>query len=400
MNEVRIEKLDNYGRGICYINNKITFVNNALPEEVVNIKLTKENKKYNEAEVVKYIKTSPKRIKVSCPYFNICGGCNLSNLTYDDSLSFKKDKLENIVRKYGQIDTDIEIIPSNNTFYYRNKITLKVVESKYGYYESSTHNLVEIADCLLAEDAIRKFLKDIKYLNIKNGEVIIRSNFNNELIIWIKTEDKLNISIEHIKKNHKIVGVIINDKTIYGDSSFVEKINNLFFKVSYDSFFQINRDICSKLFNLIKDEISSNETLLDLYCGVGTLGINASDNTNKVYGIEIIKNAILNAITNATINNKQNMFYMLGDVGKCLSQIKDKVDVVIVDPPRAGLDNKTKNILLELKPKKIIYVSCDPMTFARDIKELNSSYKPTIIKGLDMFPFTHHIETFCVMEKK
>ena len=400
MDNIKIEKLDNQGRGICFIDNKITFVSNTLPNEIVNIKLTKQNKKYNEAIVTKYIKTSNSRVKPICPYYNDCGGCDLMHLSYKDTLTYKKEKLENILKKYSNIETNIEIIPSNNNLNYRNKITLKVINSKYGYYISNTHKLVEIDNCYLAEPAIQNFIKDINKLNVINGEVVIRTNYNSELIIIIKTEDDILPDIEYLKQNHKIVGIVSNDKTLIGDNHFIEIINHQLFNVSYDSFFQINRDICSKLFNLINNHIKENETILDLYCGVGTLGINASSKAKKAYGIEIVKNAVLNAISNSKINKRDNIYYMLGDVGKNLSKINDRIDTIIVDPPRAGLDNTTKKHLINFHPNKIIYVSCDPMTLARDIKELSPYYNIIEIKGLDMFPYTHHIETFCVMGRK
>ena len=398
MFEVKIEKLDNQGRGICYINGKITFVENALPEERVKVSLTKETKKINEAIVEEYITKSSKRVKSPCPYFEKCGGCELLNLSYIDTCNYKKEKLENILSKYANINTNVEIIKSDKNLSYRNKITLKVEKGKYGYYKTKSHELIEINDCLLAEPSINNFIKDISYLKIKNGEVIIRSNYNNELLIWIKSKDKCNVDIPILKSKHKIAGIIYNDNVIDGDSSFVEIINHQLFTTSYDSFFQVNRNICSKLFDLINKHIEDEEVILDLYCGVGTLGINASKNAKKAFGIEIVKNAVLNAITNSKINKRDNIYYMLGDVGTCLPKIKEKIDTIIVDPPRAGLDNNTKKTIIDFKPKKIIYVSCDPMTLARDLKELTPYYNVIEIKGLDMFPHTQHIETFCVLK--
>ena len=400
MYEVTIEKLDNQGRGICYLNNKITFVENALPTEIVKINITKESKKFNEAKVTEYIKKSLSRVESPCPYSNICGGCELLNLSYEDTCKYKKEKLEGILSKYANIKTNIEIIKSKNSLNYRNKITLKVEKGKYGYYESKSHKLIEIKECLLTEPAISNFIKDIKKLNIKNGEVTIRSNYNSELLIWIKTKDKVNSDIPYLKSKHKIAGIILNDQTIDGDSSFIEIINHQLFTVSYDSFFQVNRDICSKLFNLVNKYIEEDETILDLYCGVGTLGINATKKAKKAFGIEIVKNAVLNAITNSKINKRDNIYYMLGDVSVCLPKIKDKIDTIIVDPPRAGLDKVTKQTIIEFSPNKIIYVSCDPMTLARDLKELSSYYNIIEIKGLDMFPHTQHCESITILERR
>ncbi len=393
-----IEKLDNKGRGIAYINDKITFIKNALPTEEVEVTITKESKKYQEGIVTKYIKKSPKRIDSICPYFNICGGCDLLHISYEDTLKYKKQKLEDIISKYANISTNIDIIPSDNILNYRNKITLKVVNKKIGFYEPSTHKLVQIQNCLLAEKSIQNIISDLHYLNIKNGEIVIRSNYNNELIISITTKDKITPNISYLKEHYKIAGIILNDKVINGDDKFIEIINHLLFNVSYDSFFQINRNICSKLFKLIEQETKNSKVLLDLYCGVGTLGIAA--NVEKAYGIEIVKNAILNAISNSKINKRNNIYYMLGDVSTVLPKIKDDIDTIIVDPPRAGLDDKTKNTIIEFKPNKIIYVSCDPMTLARDIKELSKYYNLKSIKGLDMFPYTEHCESITVLERR
>lgn len=393
-----IEKLDNMGRGICYVNSKITFVKNALPGEVVEISIIKESKKYNEAIVLSYHKISDNRVESPCPYFGICGGCDLLNTSYQETVKFKKEKLESIIYKYANLKYNIEIIPSPKILQYRNKITLKVIGNKYGYYESKTHKLIEVESCALAEEPINRFLKDIKLLNVKNGEVTIRSNYNNELLIWIKSPSKVNPDITSLKNKHKIVGIVLNDQVLVGSSSFIEIINHQLFTVSYDSFFQVNRQVCSKIFDIVKEEVNENEVIVDLYCGVGTLGINASAKARKAFGIEIVKNAILNAITNSKINKRDNIYYMLGDVGESLPKIKEHIDTFIVDPPRAGLDTVTKETIVKFKPTKIIYVSCDPMTLSRDIAYLSAYYNITSIKGLDMFPFTEHLETVCVLK--
>lgn len=399
MNNLKIEKLDNFGRGICYVNDKITFVTNALPDEIVNIRITKEYKKYNEAIVTEYLKKSPNRVDSICPYYEECGGCNLLHMSYSDTLTFKKDKLQSIIYKYAKIEKDIEIIPSKD-FNYRNKVTLKIKNYKYGYYKESTHKIISITKCYIAETAINDFIKDIKYLNVKNGELVIRSNYNNELLLWIKTKDQIKPDISYLKEHYKIAGIVLNNKAIEGDSSYIELINHQLFTVSYDSFFQINRDICSKLFNLVNEYVEDNEVILDLYCGVGTLGINASKKAKKTFGIEIVRNAVLNAITNAKINKRENIYYMLGDASKCLPKIKEHINTIILDPPRAGLDKVTLNTIINFKPNKIIYVSCDPMTLARDLNELKEHYNIEVIKGLDMFPYTSHIESFCVLKIK
>lgn len=400
MDNVKIEKLDNEGRGICYINNKITFVFNALPKEIVNIKIIKETSKYNEAIVTKYISYSERRIDNICPYFNFCGGCNLLNMSYEDTCSFKENKLKDIMYKYAKLSIPISFIPSKNSLHYRNKITLKVIDRKIGYYKESSHKLLEISNCLLAREAIQNILPDLKYLDIINGEVCIRCNYNDELLIIINTKDNINIDIDidYLKRKHKIVGIVLNGKTLVGDNYFIEIVNNKMFKVSYDSFFQINRDICSEIFNLLNKYINNDSVLLDLYCGVGSLGLSINSNNKKIYGLEIIENAILNCVSNAKLNKVDNAYYLLGDVAKNITKIKDKIDTVIVDPPRAGNDKKTIESIIKLSPSQIIYISCNPMTLARDINLLKEHYNVEEIIGLDMFPYTHHVECFCVLK--
>lgn len=395
---MRIEKLDNFGRGITYVDDKITFVENALPKEDVEIKLTKKAKKFNEGVVTKYNKVSPNRVEAKCLYFKFCGGCNLSHLSYKDTISFKKERLENILSKYAKINRNIEVVASPKKEGYRNKITLQVKNGKIGYFANNTHKLIEIDNCLLACKQIQNIIKDLKYLNVINGQIILRCNNNDELLIVINTKDKCDINIDYLKEYHKIVGIVLNDKVIYGESKFVELVANNYYQVSYDSFFQINRDICAKIFEKIKSEIECCDTVLDLYCGVGSLGI--ATHANKIYGIEVIKNAVVNANINAKINKIKEYYYMLGKVENVIDKINDKIDVVIVDPPRSGLDKKSIEVLLNLKPKKIIYVSCDVMTLARDLNTLKKIYNIKDITGFDMFAYTYHVECVCLLKLK
>jgi 23S rRNA (uracil1939-C5)-methyltransferase len=400
MENIRIEKIDNMGRGICYIDNKITFVPNTLPGELVNINITKESKKYNEGIVTKYLETSPDRVEILCPYFDSCGGCALLNTSYSNTLKYKKEKLESIILKYSGLKLDINVIESPNDLHYRNKITLKIKNSEYGYYISETHKLVKIDDCLLAEQSISDFIKDIKYLGIKDGELVIRTNYLNELLLVIDSKTKPQIDIDYLTNNHKIKGIILNNKLVYGESSFKEVINHLIFNVSYDSFFQVNREICRIIFDKLNEYIDKSKCILDLYSGVGTLGISVSHKVDKVYSLEIVKNATLNGISNAKLNDASNIYFMLGKVEDNIKKIKDEIDTIILDPPRAGLDKVTRDFITRMNPQKIIYISCDPMTLARDLKELSLNYKVKEVTGLDMFPYTYHIETMCLLEKR
>ena len=397
--KIDIEKLDDFGRGIGYIDGKITFVPNTVPGDIVNINIIKEHKKYNEATIDNFIKYSEDRVKPPCPYFTKCGGCTLQNLSYENTINYKLNKVKNIFNK-NRIDINPEIISNPNPYNYRNKISLKVVDTKIGFYLNNTHNIIEIDECLIANPAINECINYIKNFNIINGNVIIRCNQNAEILIIIESQDNLTIDIELLKKKIKLVGIIINNKTFYGKNYLFERINNILFKVSYDSFFQVNPSVASKLFQIVKDNISLNDKVLDLYCGVGTLSLNAASKALSVTGIEIVPNAILNALFNASLNDLSNVHFVLNDVSDAIAKIKLDFNKVIVDPPRAGLTKETIDILLKINPTSIIYVSCDPQTLVRDYKLLSDTYEIEKSYILDMFSYTYHVETVLILKKR
>ena len=394
---VEIEKYDDFGRGICFINNKITFVPNTVPKDKVSIKIEKEYKNYNIARVIKYIKYSKLRVKEKCPYFNKCGGCVLQNIDYETSILYKKEKVINFLKK-NKLNINPIVITNPNNYNYRNKINLKVINNQIGYYEEKTHNLILIDSCIIASKVINKGIDLIKDIGIKNGNVTLRSNLNEELLIIIYSNDKLNIDIDKIKSKVKLVGIVINDKIYYGEDFLFERLNNLLFKYSYDSFFQINPNIASKLFEIISSYINREDEVLDIYCGVGTLSLIAAKKTKSVIGIEIIENAVINANFNAKINGLNNVNFLLNDASKAITKINRSFNKVIVDPPRAGLTKTVIEAIKKIKPKKIIYVSCDFHTLVRDILLLSDIYEIEDAYILDMFSYSYHVETICVLK--
>lgn len=396
---MNIERLDDLGRGIGYLDGKITFIPWTIPGDVVEVIVTENHKKYNVAKVKHFIKYSEKRIQPPCPYFTKCGGCTLQNLAYNDTLEYKVKKIKNIFKK-NKIDINLEIIANSNPYNYRNKISLKVINGKIGFFENSTHQLVEIDGCIISSQALNKCIPLIEKMNIINGSITIRCNQNEEILIIIESQDNLKIDIDSLKKEIKLVGIIINDKTFYGENYLFERINNVLFKISYDSFFQVNPSVASKLFQIVKDNISLNDKVLDLYCGVGTLSLMAAANAKSVVGIEIVPNAILNAIFNASINSVDNTCFVLNDVSEAVSKISLDFDKVIVDPPRRGLTKEAIEVLLKIRPEKIIYVSCDPQTLVRDYKLLSDIYEIEKSYILDMFSYTYHVETILILKKR
>lgn len=394
-----IEKLDYYGRGVMHEEGKVIFVDNALPEEKVKINIIKDEKNYSIAEVTEYMQKSSKRIKSKCPYFEKCGGCSFRNLSYNDSITYKKDNVIDIIKRYTDINIKPELIKNDQKDLYRNKIEIKCQDGKYGFYMRNSHNLIEIDRCLNAEEPINKVLMHIHDLNLINGEVTIKCNYNGEILLIIDSKEKPNINIDHLRERIKLIGIIYNNETIFGNNYFMEMIDNKLFRESYNSFFQVNRYINEKLFNILKENVSMKDVVLDLCCGVGTLGLSIADKCKKVYGIEIVENAINDAKMNAKINNIDNAEYILGDAFTLMSTLDD-VNLIIVDPPRNGISkNGIKNILSK-ESEKIIYISCNPITLARDLNLLKDKYEIKKFYILDMFSYSYHLESMCILERR
>ena len=396
---ILIKNLDNFGRGISYINNKIVFIKNALPGEIVDIKITTSKKKYQEAIVTKYHQKSPQRILTKCPYFNKCGGCNLLFFNYLDTLTFKLNKVKDLFTKNNiNYSKEIEVIKNTHPLNYRHKLSLKIKNKQIGFYEENTHNLIPINECLLATSPINEVIKNYKLLNISNGDLTIRASSNNEILLVINTPDNnYNIELSKLKSKVKLVGIVYNNKTIYGQNFYYERLRGFLFKISYDSFFQVNPYITEELFKLLKSNIKKDSTILELYSGVGTLSLVCASQSKTIYSVEIIKNAILNSNFNAKINHISNIKFMLGDVKNTVSKLNIFFDTLILDPPRKGLDKTTLNFILTKLPPTIIYISCDILTLIRDLKYLEKYYDLQEYKILDMFSYTYHLESFCVL---
>lgn len=396
--EVKIEKLDNLGRGITYINNKICFIKNSLPNEIVDIEIVKDKSKYLEGKVLKYIEKSPLRIEEECPYSSICGGCILNHLCYNDENKFKMNKIKDIMKKYANIDSNlIENIVYNDRNYYRNKVVLHGSDNSLGLYKEGTNEIIPIKECLLLNPKINEIINILN--NINNGieEVTIKtSNDNSKVMISIKG---------NIKSNNELLNIcdvlILNDKYQTNNKVIETNIGNKKYYQSINSFFQVNNTLTKELYNEVLENVKDKnyKKVLDLYCGTGTIGIYIKDYVDKVIGIDYNSSNIEDAKRNVELNNLDNIEFICDKVENKIDEFTN-IDLVIVDPPRAGLDNKTKNYLKEINSSEIIYVSCDPMTLARDIKDLSDTYKVKYIKPFNMFPRTYHCESIAVLERK
>lgn len=401
--EINIYSIDHQGRGIAKVDDKITFINNALPTEIVDIEITKDSKKIYEADVVNYIKKSDLRIEPLCPYYNECGGCDLMHINYEEQLKFKENKVKDIMTRFANIDPSIiKPITGTNEFYYRNKVTLQVKE-KVGYYKKKSYDIVQVNNCLIADHKINKIISLLKDISLKNiKQIIIKASINDSMIIF-DTTDKID---ENIKNIFKDINIIIkkdnNYKLINGNNYIIEKLGDLNFYISPESFFQVNTFGALNLYNKALEycNLMGNEKVLDLYCGTGTIGLFLANKAKEVIGIELNEQAIIDANKNKELNNISNIKFICGDVGVATKELNYQPDIIVVDPPRSGLNNETINEVLKIKPNKIVYVSCDPMTLARDLKILSEHYNIIVMTPVDMFPNTHHVETVVLLQSK
>ena len=391
---IKIEKYDNQGRGIGYYNGKIVFIPGAIVGEIVSFGIVQEKEKYIIGSLESVIKPSLVRIKEKCPFYDKCGGCSFLHLSVDEELRIKKQIIIDLFNKEKIHVPEIKVVNSDNIYNYRNKVTLKIKDGMFGYYDNNSHNFVNINYCYLVKDSINNIIKSNNLFKVSDGEIVIRSNYNDEIIIKITSVSDVKIDVSKLVLDNKIVGIIVNDKVIYGDDNFIEKVHNYLFNVSINSFFQVNLNILEKISSILNKY--KFDTVVDLYCGVGVLGTFVRK--NKLYGIEIVEDAIKNAKANAVLNKQYNNKYLLGD-SSLISKINSKVDGIILDPPRSGLNKETLKNIVRIKPIKIIYMSCNPITFIRDMKVLNELYDIKEFYLLNMFSRTSHFEIICYMKK-
>ena len=402
MDKYKITELDNFGRGITKVNDKICFVDKALPTEVCEIEITNEKKNYLEAKA-NIIEESKYRILPICPYYKKCGGCHLMHYDRQSELIYKEEKVYNLMKKIGKIDNvRIKDIAYGNELFYRNKLTLHVKNNKIGLYQEKTHDINEIDECLITNQDINDIYLRIKEYLVNNKsnleEVVIRNTTLNETMISLKGT----INIENFKSNFSdITSIYLNGKLISGKEYIEEKINDLVFEIYPTSFFQVNYEMMKYMYNKVIDYYKDHKDLkvLDLYCGTGTIGMLISKYCNNVVGVEVNKEAINSANKCKEKNNIKNISFYLGKVEDKIDMFSD-IDSIVVDPPRSGLDKHSIETILKLNPESIIYISCDPATLARDLNILNNNYIIKEIQPVDMFPNTYHCESITVLERK
>lgn len=387
--EVTINDEDDIGNGITRIDNFVVFVPYALKDEKIKTKITKVNKRFATAKIEEIINKSDRRQCVKCKCFNECGGCSFLHLSFDEE---KKKKIDFI---YKLFNTNVKEILTNNEYNYRNKATFHVKNGRIGYYSENTNDIVEFDNCLLLDERINEVYNTLKNIDLSNiSEVIVRTSKSSVMVIF--KGDTNDFDYNPLVNKNKIDSLYLNDKLLYGNAYIIEELGNIKYSIYPNAFFQVNTDNMKIMYDKVKEYAGNGNKLLDLYCGTGTIGIYLKENFKEVTGIEVNREAILNANINKSLNNLSNINFICGDASIAKN---NNYDVIVVDPPRSGLSNKVISFLNKSDVKTIVYVSCNPKTLKRDLNLLNK-YNVLKLECINMFNKTKHVECICKLEKK
>ncbi len=444
------------GKSLGRIDGKVIFVEGAVPGDIADVFVTRNKKDWAEGKAIKIKEYSNERTEPFCIHFGICGGCKWQMLPYKKQLQYKEQEVKDAFKRIGKLN-DIPILPiigSEKTIHYRNKLEFTFSNKRFltpdqleklndndwpggalGYHVPKLYDkIIDIFECWLMDDVnndIRNTLRDFSlahnysFYDIKEHKgwlrnIIIRNCTTGELMVnlvfgYEDKKEREKICSHLLQKVPSITTLLytinakwndsiydLNPQTVYGKGFVIETLNNFKFKISPKSFFQTNTKQAEQLYGIVKDfaALSANEIIYDLYCGTGSIGIFLSKEAKKIIGVDVIKDAIDDAKENASLNNVAHASFFTGDVIEiCDEEFFMKhgsPDVVIVDPPRAGLHAKLIQKLIEIAPEKIVYVSCNVATQARDLQLLGEKFSVEKLQPVDMFPHTHHIE--CVAE--
>ena len=414
------------GQGICKDNGLVYFVKGMILDEIAKVKVIAHKKNMSFGIIDEFIKPSPYRIKSVCPISYKCGGCDYRYIDYDYQLILKKRQLAQTFANF-HLDVKLnDVIRCDDPMYYRNKTQVPIAEHQFGFYRKFSNDIVEFDECYIETRLANDILRDLKVLLLEakldtylrhilikhaqgTGEVMIgfiSKDFNIDLseVISKITHKYKNIKSIILNLNDKETNVILGDKekVLFGNSYITDTFEGLKFKISLKSFYQVNYHQMIKLYNLIKDKakISNDMSVLDLYSGIGTISLFLSKYAKDVTGVEIVKDAVNNAIDNIALNNINNANFILDDAKNPLDKYLINKDVVIVDPPRKGLNENLINSLIKSNVNNIVYVSCNPATLARDLSIFKDYFEISDITPVDMFPFTTHVECVVGMQRK
>lgn len=377
---------DNKANAIAKHNNFVIFIKGALKGEQIKIRITNLKKNYAYAEIIEILKESKYREKPVCPYYNICGGCSFMHTTHENEINIKKEYLEKLFKR------KVNILETKNIYNYRNKVVFHIENNKIGLYNEQTHKICPVDKCLLLKEEINNIYKDIKNIDLTNIKEIMIRCVNKEIMLNVITtgnidkKDLLSLNIDSL---------YIDSKYVKGKKYLIDEINNFKFTIYPESFYQVNKEGMISIYNKALSYINDSDSLLDLYCGTGTIAIWMNNKSKNIKGYEINYSSIENAKLNLKLNNISNIDFILNDA----KNVKGSYDTIIVDPPRSGLSKDVINFLNNKKVKKLIYISCNPNTLKRDI-DLLINYKLLDINACNMFERTAHIECVCVLERK
>ena len=442
--DIEVRDLNHKGQGVGKIDGFTIFLNGGLPGDKVKVKIIDVKKSYGVGELISIEEKSNSRVVPKCPVADVCVGCQIQQLDYNEQLSIKKDKVINDIKKIGGLDDVViyDTIGMDNPYRYRNKaqFPVKITNNKVkiGFYKTNTHDVAEIDKCIIQHDINDEVINIVKeYMTkykiaaydeksgrgiirhiltktaFKTGDlmVVIITNGNQlpnvESLIKMLTEKISNIKSIVQNVNNSRSNVILGRKsvTLWGESKIVDYIEDLKFNISAESFFQVNPMQTEVLYRKALEyaNLTGNETVFDIYCGIGSISLFLAKKAKKVYGIEVVEKAIEDAKENAKINNINNTEFFVGKAEEVFPKLYKegiKADVIVVDPPRKGCDEEVLNTMVKMNPKRIVYVSCNPSTLARDLKYLDEKgYKTLEVQPVDMFPHTMHVETVVLIER-
>lgn len=445
--EYVVEIIDNgfEGEGIAKINDFTIFVPNAIKGEKVKILIVKVLKSYGYGKIIELLEKSIDRVKSDCDTYKRCGGCSLRHIKYEKTLEMKQNAVQSLVNKILKNKIEVQkTLGMENPYYYRNKAQYPVGKNsegkaQIGVFANRTHEIIPIQECYIQNkksQEVAKFV--IEFINANNISVYnekTRKGLVRHIVtkVGVKTNEIMCVLVingkeipkekelvtEVTKKFPEVKTIVKNINTqntnvvmgkenivIYGSGYIKDQLGKYIFKISPHSFYQVNPIQAENLYNIGVQaaNISKNDIVFDLYCGIGTISLFMAQYAKKVYGIEIVEQAIQDAKENAKINNIENAEFIAGDVENVLDdliKIKKVIpDVIMIDPPRKGMDNKSVENILNIKPKKLVYISCNPATLVRDLAKFEEEYEVKTIKPVDMFPFTSHVECVAVLHIK
>lgn len=443
--EIDITRLGTGGEGIGRYEGFTVFVPYALPGERVRARIDLVKKQYATAVLEEVIQPSPDRVKPLCPVYDRCGGCQLQHLSYEGELREKRQQVQDAIERIGHLK-DVLILPTlgaQSPWHYRNKMQFPVAavgkhKVAMGCFAAATHQVIDVKNCVIQKDqnnliagVVRQWMKDFKIpaynedlrtgivrhvmgrVGVHTGEIMVclvtavdQVPHMKDLVRMLRSQiPGLTSVVQNVNTRH--TNVILGPKTrlIYGKNTIHDSIGPLTFHISAQSFFQVNSEQAQRLYETALDfaDLKGGETVVDVYCGTGTITLFLAKKAKEVFGIEIVAPAIRDAVRNAKDNHVKNTQFILGDaVYKLPELIRNGIrpDVIVLDPPRAGCGEPVLAAIAQSKPKRVVYVSCNPATLARDLAYLDEhGYKTEKVQPVDMFSRTHHVETVVLMSR-